>query len=216
MIGRVFHLYTTSAAFLGGLMLIGAALLWQVIPRFKEPVQRDTAAWSAAILGLAGWLAAAGDVLLRAPRVPAALVALGLGLPVAAIFALSAVRAARARAVLVTFATITGLGTSLIACAVDLDSMAAIGCIVVGVAVAVWGAALRAPFRTVSGSLVALFGLVVQVWLATQGDNVLRWASMSVVGVLLIVGSAYVERSRTRLARFWGTKAQRPLVEEAA
>ena len=87
----------------------------------------------------------------------------------------------------------------MVASAIDFDGWSALGCIVVGVAVAVWGAAVQARFRTVAGSLVALFGLVVQVWLATHADNVLRWASLSLVGVLLIVGSAYVERNRARL-----------------
>ena len=64
-------------------------------------------------------------------------------------------------------------------------------------------AAVRALARTALGSGVALLGRCVQVWLATHHDNVLRWASLSVVGMLLIVGSAYVERNRGRIARFW-------------
>jgi hypothetical protein len=73
---------------------------------------------------------------------------------------------------------------------------------------------MQALFRTVSGSLVALFGLLVQVWLATHTDNVLRWVSLSVVGVLLIVGSAYVERNRGRIVRFWEAAALRRLEPE--
>jgi hypothetical protein len=84
------------------------------------------------------------------------------------------------------------------------------------VGVAVWGASVRALFRTISGSLVALYGIGVQVWLATHADSVLRWAGLSVVGVLLIVGSAYVERNRGRIARFWEEAAARRLEHEDA
>ena len=96
----------------------------------------------------------------------------------------------------------------------DWSSIAALGCIVVGVAVAVWGAATRALVRTIAGSLVAVSGLLLQVWLATHTDNVLRWVGLSVVGVLLIVGSAYVERNRARIARFWEEAAVRGLASD--
>jgi hypothetical protein len=82
------------------------------------------------------------------------------------------------------------------------------------VGVAVWGASVRALLRVVSGSLVALAGLGVQVWLAVQHDNLLRWAGLSAVGVLLIVGSAFVERHRGRIARFWAEGAARRLREQ--
>ena len=75
---------------------------------------------------------------------------------------------------------------------------------------------MRALFRTAAGSAVALFGLVVQGWMATHADNVLRWASLSVVGVLLIVGSAYVERNRGRIVRFWEAASTRRLAPENA
>jgi hypothetical protein len=99
---------------------------------------------------------------------------------------------------------------------VGLDTVSALICIVVGVGVAVWGASVRALVRTVAGSCVALFGLGVQVWLAVHADNLLRWLSLSVVGMLLIVGSAYVERNRARIGRFWSEKASRRLQEQSA
>ncbi len=49
----------------------------------------------------------------------------------------------------------------------------------------------------------------MQVWLAVHADNFLRWASLSVVGVLLIVGAAYVERHRARVARAWDALTRR-------
>lgn len=215
MLGRVFHLYEVGATFVGGLFLIAAAALWLFLARATTPSQRDAGAWAAAGLGILGWglcwveavhelqLDGAGAVLLW-------------GLPAAAFLALASKRAAKARRSLLGAATATALGITLIAAAVDFDGIAAVGCIVVGVAVAVWGASIRELLRTLSGSVVALFGLVVQVWLATQADNVLRWASLSVVGVLLIVGSAYVERHRGRITRFWEQATARRLAREAA
>jgi hypothetical protein len=91
----------------------------------------------------------------------------------------------------------------VLASTLGLDSLPALLCIVLGVVVAVSGAAVRARLRTVAGALVALFGLGAEVWLAVHADDILRWASLSVMGVVLIVGSAYVERHRARLAQLW-------------
>ena len=51
--------------------------------------------------------------------------------------------------------------------------------------------------------MVALGGLGLQVWLAVHGDSLLRWGSLTVVGILLIVGAAFVERHRARIALLW-------------
>jgi hypothetical protein len=126
-----------------------------------------------------------------------------LGLPAASMFFLSAVRASQARGALLGLGTVFALLTALSASAVDRGTAGAFCCIVLGVAVAVWGASMRARLRIVTGALVAVWGLGLQVWLAVHADNLLRWVSLTVVGILLIVGSAYIERHRGRLARFW-------------
>jgi hypothetical protein len=208
MLGRVFHLYQVGPAFVGGVLLIAGSTLWLLLSRTVAPWKRDIGAWLAATLGVIGWGLCWSEL---ADNTHGAVSALLLGLPVALLFALAAKRAVKAQGFLMSLATVTGLVTTLCACAIDWSSIGAVGCIIVGVAVAVWGASVRALFRTISGSLVALYGLGVQVWLATHADNVLRWASLSVVGVLLIVGSAYVERNRGRIARYWAEAAARRL-----
>lgn len=213
MLGRVFHLYQVGPAFVGGVLLIAASGLWLLLSRSVATWQRDLGAWLAATLAIIGWGLCWSEL---GELREVALSALSLGLPVAAVFALAAQRASRARGMLMGLGTVTGLLTVLVACALDWSSLGAVGCIVVGVAVAVWGASVRALFRTVSGSLVALYGLGVQVWLATHADNVLRWVGLSVVGVLLIIGSAYVERNRARIARFWEEAAARRFQQEDA
>jgi len=213
MLGRVFHLYQVGPAFVGGVLLIAASALWLLLSRTMEAWKRDVGAWVAATLSVIGWGMCWSEL---SDHTHGAVSALLLGLPVAALLALAAKRAVTAQGLLVGLATVTGLVTTLCACAIDWSSIGAIGCIVVGVAVAVWGASVRALFRTISGSLVAVYGLGVQVWLATHADDVLRWASLSVVGVLLIVGSAYVERNRARITRFWEQAAARRLTPEDA
>jgi hypothetical protein len=136
---------------------------------------------------------------------------LSLGLPVAAALVVVALRAANGRDALSACGIVLGLMTAVVASLADLDSMAAFSCVVLGIVVAVWGAALRHRVPLVGGALVALFGLVTQVWLAVHADNLLRWASLSVAGILLIVGSAYLERNRTRLAQAWARLSTRPL-----
>jgi hypothetical protein len=213
MLGRVFHLYHVGPAFVGGVLLIMASALWLLLSRAIAAWQRDSGAWLAAALAVIGWGMCWSEL---SDPIHGAASALLLGLPMAALFGLAAKRAVKARGFLTGLATTTGLVTTLCACAFDWSSVGAVGCIAVGVGVAVWGASVRALFRTISGSLVALYGIGVQVWLATHADSVLRWAGLSVVGVLLIVGSAYVERNRGRIARFWEEAAARRLEHEDA
>jgi len=213
MLGRVLHLYHAGPAFVGGVLLIAAAALWLFLARATTPWKCDLGAWLAGALSTMGWGLCWSEL---SQHTHGAASALLLGLPVAALFGLAAKRALTARGALTSLATVIGLVTVLCGCALDWSSVGAVGCIAVGVAVAVWGASVRALFRTISGSLVAVYGLGVQVYLATHADDVLRWASLSVVGVLLIVGSAYVERNRGRIARFWQEAAARRLSHEDA
>jgi len=213
MLGRVFHLYQVRATFVGGLCLIGASALWLLLIKVTSLRLRDTGAWTAGLLAVVGWgfcwlelvdhlwLFSTGAVLL-------------CGLPAALLLCVASKRAVKAQGSLLGVATGLSLVTTVVALSIDLGSTSALACILVGVGVAVWGAATRALLRTVAGSLVALLGLLLQVWLATHTDNVLRWVGLSVVGVLLIVGSAYVERNRGRLARFWEGAAPERLEPE--
>lgn len=214
MIGRVFHLYHVGAAFVGGVLLIAASCLWLVLGRTPTVWKRDLGSWLGATVGVLGWGMCWAE-LQNQINSPAFGILL-LGLPAAAVLILASKRAATVESSLLGVGTLLGLATTVTACAVSFDSIAALGCIVVGVTTAVWGASLRALVRTISGSVVALFGLVVQVWLATHADNMLRWAGMSVLGVLLIVGSAYVERNRASIARFWEEARARRLEQESA
>lgn len=212
MLGRVFHLYPVRAPFVGGVLLIAAAALWLLLTRTATAWKRDSGAWAAAGLSILGWGLCWSEL---ATVVDSnAILALGWGLPSALLLTLASRRAVLTQDPMVGVATAGALGTTLLASGLQLGGVSAVSCIVVGVAVAVWGASMRALVRTVSGSLVALFGLVAQVWLATHEGSVLRWAGLSAVGVLLIVGSAYVERNRGRIAGAWAAAAARRLARE--
>jgi len=201
MLGRVFHLYHGGPAFVGGVLLIAAAGLWLLLSRMASDTRRDVGAWLASALALAGWASCWSELLFNLPSVGVAM--LLLGLPAAALLFLAAARAASARSGLSGLGTILALTTTLSASALDRGTVTAFCCIVLGVAVAVWGASVRARLRIVGGALVALWGIGLQVWLAVHVDNLLRWLSLTAVGILLIVGSAYIERNRGRLARLW-------------
>ncbi|HYQ01424.1 MAG TPA: hypothetical protein VER96_22280 [Polyangiaceae bacterium] len=201
MLGRVFHLYHVGPAFVGGVLLIAAAALWQLLTPTSSEARRDAGAWIASSLGVIGWGLCWFEFMAHLSSIGVSI--LVLGLPAAAMFFLGALRSAHARTALLTLGTIFALMTALSASAVDRGTAAAFCCIVLGVAVSVWGAAVRTPVRMVAGALVALWGLGLQVWLAVHADNLLRWISLTVVGILLIVGSAYIERNRARLSRFW-------------
>ncbi|HKO51184.1 MAG TPA: hypothetical protein VJV79_25920 [Polyangiaceae bacterium] len=201
MLGRVFHLYHVGPGFIGGVLLIAAAALWLVLSRMASVVRRDLGAWLASAAALAGWGLCWSELTGQLPSVGVAI--LLLGLPAASFVFLGSARAAASRSALQNLGTILALLTVLCASALDRGTAAAFCCIVLGVAVAVWGASVRTPVRIVSGALVALWGIGLQVWLAVHADNLLRWLSLTAVGILLIVGSAYIERNRGRLARLW-------------
>jgi hypothetical protein len=201
MLGRVFHLYHVGAAFVGGVLLIVAAALWLVLSRVTSATRRDIGAWLASFCAIVGWGSCWSELVGQSPSVGVAI--LLLGLPAASLLFLGAARAASARNALLALGTIMALMTALTASVLDRGTAAAFCCIVLGVAVAVWGASVRARLRIVGGALVALWGIGLQVWLAVHADNLLRWVSLTAVGILLIVGSAYIERNRGRLGRFW-------------
>ncbi len=201
MLGRVFHLYHAGPSFVGGVLLIVAAALWLLLSRVTSAIRRDIGAWLASLCAIVGWGLCWWS--LNGQLHSSGLAILLLGLPSASLLFLGAARAASARNALVALGTIMALMTALTASALDRGTSAAFSCIVLGVAVAVWGASVRARLRIVAGALVALWGIGLQVWLAVHADNLLRWVSLTAVGILLIVGSAYIERNRGRLARFW-------------
>jgi hypothetical protein len=213
MLGRAFHLYHVGPAFLGGVLLIAAAALWQVLNRSPKIGLRDLGACASSVLGIAGWALCWCELNAQMPS--DACTVLLFGLPGAALLFVGSWRAVSCRAGLVNISTTVALLTALGASALDQGTAAAFCCIALGVSVGVWGAAVKARVRTMSGALVALWGIALQVWLAVHADNLLRWASLTAVGILLIVGSAYVERNRARLARLWELSSPRR-VEEAS
>jgi len=201
MLGRVFHLYHVGPGFIGGVLLIAGAALWLALSRMSTGVRRDLGAWLASASAVAGWGFCWSELSRQLPSVGVSI--LLLGLPAAALLFVGSARAVASRNALLSVGTILALMTTLSASAFDHGTAAAFCCIVLGVAVAVWGASVRAPIRIVGGALVALWGIGLQVWLAVHADNLLRWVSLTAVGILLIVGSAYIERNRARLSRFW-------------
>jgi hypothetical protein len=182
-------------------LLVAGAAIWLLVPRSKSSAERDLGALFAGALGCFGWgLCWSG--LVGASHATSLNVVL-FGVPCAVVLILAALRADTLREVLFAGGTLAGLTTGVIATWLGLDSLSALSCVVVGVFVAVSGAAVKARVRMIAGAAVALFGLGAEVWLAVHADDMLRWASLSVLGVLFIVGSAYVERHRARVAELW-------------
>jgi hypothetical protein len=201
MLGRVVHLYDVPAAFIGSSILIAAAGLFQLSSRMKSTHAREASGWFAGGGALIGWGFCWVDLARHTHS--GALSVLLFGLPAAACLLLASLRADGARQALASVGTLLGLGTVVLASALDVGTAGALCAILLGTVVAVGGAGLGSWAWTLVGGAVALYGVGVQVWLAVHADNVLRWAGLSVAGVLLIVGAAYVERHRARVARAW-------------
>jgi len=201
VIGRVVHLYHVRIEFVGGLLLVAASMLWLMLARVREHLHRDLGALGVAALAGSGWLlcwlAMSGGMESESLEV------LLLGVPAAVMFFASSLRAELLRKFLASVAAIVGLGSTLLACAAGLSTLSALICIVSGTAVAVCAAGSGSRLWTVLGGVVALYGVASEVWLAVHEDNVLRWVTLTVSGIGLIVGSAYVERNRARVQQLW-------------
>jgi hypothetical protein len=213
VLGRVISLYHVGIPFVGGVLLIAGAMVWVALSGVEATWKRDFGAWSAALLGIAGYVVCYSQMepVLRS----LSLSVLALGLPVSGLLFLASYRAAHSRGALVSWSTTAALLTALVASAADLGPMAAFACIVFGIAVAVWGAATRARLRTLGGAAVGVWGLGLQVWLAINADSWYRWLSLTAIGVLLIVSSAFVEKHRVRIAQIWADATRRASPHEA-
>jgi hypothetical protein len=201
MIGRVFHLYHVTPPFFGMLLVLAGAALWLYVPRAHSSLERDGGSLLAGASASVGWGFCAVELGQHVGG--PALHVLLFGVPCAVLLVLSSLRAESLRETLFATGTLLGLGSALVATLLELGSVSALACVVLGVLVLVSGAAVGARVRTVAGALVALFGVGAEVWLAIHADDVLRWASLSLLGIVLIVGSAYVERHRARVAELW-------------
>jgi hypothetical protein len=212
ILGRVLSLYHVGLAFVGGLLMLGAALLWLALSGAAQTWKRDFGAWCSALVGIAGYTLCVSQIPHFVAPGEAALL---YGLPVSAFLFLASHRAGASRGALIELSTINALLATLVSSVIDHGALAAFCCIAFGVGVAVWGAATRARFRTVSGGVVAIWGLVLQVWLAIHADSWLRWLTLTAIGMVLIVGSAFVEKHRVRIGQLWARAAARPVERDA-
>ncbi len=201
VIGRVVYLYPVRLPFLGGLLLVAAAMVWLMLSRVRDRVNRDLGALAVAALSGAGWLLC--WIALTDKEYYSSLQALLLGVPLAVLFFMSSLRAELLRKALVSAAAVVGLGSTLVACMAGLSTISALICIVSGTLVAVCAAGTGSRVWTACGAIVALYGVGSEVWLAIHEDNLVRWVTLTVTGIALIVGAAYVERNRARVQRLW-------------
>ncbi|MGC4086816.1 MAG: hypothetical protein QM756_02745 [Polyangiaceae bacterium] len=194
MVGRVFHLYEFSSSTVGGCLLIAAVFCWSLAPRL-EPRWREGCAWLCAGSALGGWACCWVSV---AAGAHASAWLLGLGVPSALLLIAAAFRAERTRELLGWLATLCAISTTALASLLDPCTLAALASVVVGLAVASWGVVERAWPRALLGAALGLFGLGLALWLAVWDEGALRWASLSGLGLALIVGAAQLERRRAR------------------
>ncbi len=211
MAGRVFHLYHPTPLFVGGLLLIGTGALWLISSSRELRKLRTLGSWPAAVLGVVGWILCWLDFSPHLHSVFASLETAGL--PIALIAFAASTRAQASRPFLIAAGIVTALATAVLGPVIELGTLPVLVCLLIGVAVAVSGAALRNLPQTIGGALVALVGLGAQVLLAVRAEDLLRWGSLTAVGVLLILGASYVERHKLRLARWWEGRAELPTAE---
>jgi hypothetical protein len=198
MAGRVFHLYRPTTLYVGALFLIAACATWIITARSEQPKYRALGAWPSGVLSLLGWFLCWIELCRHHGSNFVALVSLGL--PSAALLFMASTRARRSRSVLSGLAMGVLLLTAVLGPFYELSTLPVLICLLIGIAFAVAGAGTRSWPTMLLGGLVALFGLGAQVLFAVRADDLLRWGSLSAVGVALILGASYLERHKARLS----------------
>jgi len=211
MAGRVFHLYRPTPLFVGGLLLIAAGALWLATSRREFAGLRSLGSWPCALMAVLGWTLCWLDFSGHLHSAFASLVTLGL--PSALLLLAASTRAVTSRKALAGLGLGLALVTAVLGPVAELGTLSVLTCLGIGIAAAVWGAALRNVVQTVTGAIVAVIGLGAQVMLAVRAEDLLRWGSLTAVGVLLILGASYVERNKARLARWWDARPGLPMAE---
>jgi hypothetical protein len=86
---------------------------------------------------------------------------------------------------------------------VELSTWAALACIVTGVTVLAWGAARRSFLYAAAGGLVGIIGVGLQVALAVRENEFMRWGSLLIGGIALVVGASLADRHKGRLSEWF-------------
>jgi hypothetical protein len=207
LLGRAVHLYDPSRLFVGGVLLTAAYVLFAYAPKIVDWAARDAAAFASAGLGVVGWIFCFSGFAKHLDSEAVSVVALGL--PSALLVTIASRRAVQLRPVLTVLGGTMALLTAVIAPLVELSIWGALACIVTGVSVLAWGAARRSIPYTVAGAVVGLVGVGLQVSLAVQVNEFMRWGSLTVGGVLLIVGASFAERYKGRLTEWFRPASER-------
>jgi len=205
--GRAIHLYDPSRLFVGGVFLTAAYVAYAHAARLTCSATRDAAALGSAALGVTGWLFCYSEIVAHLSSNAASVVLLGL--PIAGVVMLASRRATLLQSPLMAVGGTIALLTAVVAPLVELSTSAALGCIVTGVAVLAWGAARRSLVYTLAGAAVGIVGVGLQVSLAVQADDFVRWGSLMLGGVLLIVGASLADRYKGRLSTWFRPSADR-------
>jgi hypothetical protein len=199
--GRAVHLYHPTAVFIGGVLLTLSYVLFAYAKNFASWAARDSAALGSAALGVVGWIFCYSEADRHMSSVSAQVVLFGL--PSAAIMLVASRRAVQLRPLLTAFAGLMALATAVAAPLFELSTWSALACIVTGVAVLAWGAARRSIVTTLAGGIVGIVGVGLQVSLAVQVNEFMRWGSLMLGGVLLIVGASLAERYKGRISSWF-------------
>lgn len=201
LVGRAVHLYHPTALFVGGVLLTAAYVVFAATKRVIDAATRDAAALACAALGVVGWGFCYAEVY-RHVSAGAAHIVLA-GLPSALIVLVASRRAVQLRGLLSGLGGAAALVTAVTAPLVELSTWAALACIVTGVMVLAWGAARHSFLHAAAGGLVGIIGVGLQVALAVRENEFMRWGSLLIGGIALVVGASLADRHKGQLSEWF-------------
>ena len=204
--GRALHLYHPTSLFIGGVLLTAAFVVGAYTPKLVNGSSRDGASLASASLALGGWVFCYGELHHHVSSAGAR-VAL-LGLPAALFVFVASRRADRLHPILRALAGTIAALTAATAPIIELSTWSALACIVTGVAILAWGAARHSLVYTLAGAIVGLVGVGLQVSLAVQVNDFVRWGSLLAFGIVLILGASLAERNKGRLTEWFRPATQ--------
>lgn len=209
VIGRTLLWYEDpSILFFGLALLSGSLALFEWAPTVRSKQAQVEALQTFGVIGaVAGWLSI--SVSFFNPSImPGELVLLVFGLPAAGLLMALSVRCVGRGAAYRFVAVLVAVGSALVNLWLFWDpsqlSIAGFGCLIVGILSVAYGIYAQRLAPLVLGATAAIAGLTQVLVAAIEIESLLHWASLAVIGTLLIFVAAFCERYARRLLAYAG------------
>lgn len=204
LVGRTLVLYEPTQAFTGMAWLVASVLAFLRVPLLARSPEQLSGAQSLAGFTAAYGTCLLGSALVEAGHVDGVMHVPAYGVPIAGVW-LALSYFAIAPAALRRGAALVLASTGALTLADVPGTASTVFCILVGLGTLGYGMVVRQLSVAASGVLALAVGVIYELQRIIDVELLTHWATLSALGLALVVGAAYVERH----ARVWRLRATR-------